>query len=65
MAWAVAYSATILALAYAVPRGLAIWAQLKLMHAQLESITQTDSSGGQTQIDWDAVLGDGEGGGYV
>ena len=62
MAWAVAYSATILALAYAVPRGLAIWAQLKLMRAQLASVTETGTDG-QTQIDWDEVMGDG--GGYA
>jgi len=64
MAWAIAYSATVIAIAYAIPRALAIWAQLQLMRAQIESLNETSMSS-TGEIDWSTVKFDVEGGGYV
>lgn len=61
MAWAIAYSATVLALAYAIPRGLAIWAQFSIMRDQTEAFAATASSG-DAEVDWDKIQ---TGGGYA
>ncbi len=62
MPWAIAYSATVLALAYAIPRGLAIWAQLSLMRNQMESFETATSPSGEAK--WaDTSMFDG--GGYA
>ncbi len=62
IAWAIAYSATVLALAYAIPRGLAIWAQLSLMRNQLDALTETGPSS-EASLEWQGT--DPIGGGYV
>jgi len=63
MAWAIVYSATILAAAYALPRIAGIWAQYRFMQQQVAAAVETSSSG-QTEIDWEEVLGS-SGGGYA
>ncbi len=63
MDWAIAYSATVLALAYAIPRGLAIWAQLSLMRNQMESFETATSPSGEAK--WPEGSSMFDGGGYA
>lgn len=48
--WVIAYAATILALAYAVPKVLAVFFQMSLVNAQIETLT-SNSNANQTEFD--------------
>jgi hypothetical protein len=50
MSWAIAYSATVLAVAYAVPRLVAAWWQMAMVNAQ---IAELNSTGGSAEAQFD------------
>lgn len=50
--WAVVYSATVLALAYAVPKLAIIWWQAKMVNLQIDQMT-SNSSAEQTQFTYE------------